>query len=1396
MIVKRFQVSCLFFVMFFSGNLYASEQDSDHVIISQNGSKLSQFTDQVPNTATIVGAKEAGIRYEIRSTPSDHLALNYLVELNSPPLLSHKKRAKQRLRSQFSQESTQTSSAYSIANQAYRTSITHYSQLLEQSQISTFDKINRLVKGAKLVHRFTNTTNMLVLALNANELERVRSLPEVKRVTQEQIFSATLSESVPLINAPAVWKMLDSNDNLLKGTGIVVAVLDSGIDYTHPDLGGCMGEGCRVVAGYDFVNDDTDPMDGYGHGTHVAGIIGANGLSMQGVAPEVTFHAYKVLSDQGYGATSGIIAALEKAVDPDGDPLTDDAVDIINMSLGGGGSADGPLSQAVNVAVQNGIVVVVAAGNDGGYGDINNSEPASSVEAITVASSTKEDELSSFSSKALPAEVVKPEITAPGSDIYSTMPNSSYASMSGTSMAAPHVAGAVALLLQQQPELMPAQVKSMVMAGGVDLGLDPYAQGTGRLDLVKSINTSIVAKKGFAHFGRLDVDVDVDGDSFNNTQSITLTNLTDNDIRYLASFSGGLAENAQLSLSIEQVVIPANSSITVDISLLVNDPSNFPVANTGSGVQFGRMLLTSESANSFEVPLSLEHYIEATLTTNSPGSVWVFVESNDRSFTSSAQLSQGVEEQIRLTNKPSSMFVLYAGLNETHVSDDLPAGATVVGMETFELHPTANFSQHFDINHLVHTIGVGSVSGMSGEALPVSSVRGDFIDYTVRLNDMLYYMGMNGAYHVQPMMPYLAVGNLAQGSQLEINKMYMVDESLFDSDEQHHFVYMNEIPADQVSDHHFDIDFATTTNAEVELNSNQKLGTYAFQTSAFGYSYSLFKESSAQRVVTHYLPEQSQVLPAVTAVSQLDKASPYSANYSYIASTPFFAVNDLGGLDLYSDLFSLQEKLISSPDTSISLRPEGLFWSSEVWVGESHVDLWDVDVSLISDNFISDVRENEHELGLNTQYSFYCNGSDGSRVVMVSGHLPAIVAQKMSIALPVESCSGSKFLQISYDNYLGENLYRSNIEFELSSFTIIDSIAGMNLYEGELLVGDQILDKLNSNMIIRGKYNLNLSGVDLRLDGGEWQELTANDLGASKFSIDIPMVAGNSIADMRVRYRSNSDTQVVQTLNGLFRLGADAGLEKDVDGDGIINSEDKDNDNDGIDDEWEYLYGLNPYDPDDASLDFDGDGLSNQQEYLLGLNPNLSDSDGDGIDDGVELTNGSDPLDENSFVGSQLTLIAFDDVNNDGISDWLGYETLESSVAITLFDGSSFANIASFELSHSFESPEVYQLGDRTGDGTQELGIFGFDSGANRYQLIIHNGETGQTLGKWNWPATLGEVEFVALDDLTLDGVQEYAITGIHLVNGARQLVVKDGSTKGGYQTFKWPNLWANARIV
>ena len=314
------------------------------------------------------------------------------------------------------------------------------------------------------------TFNGMALTADPWIVERVRKLPYVKAVHRDTEVKALLDESVAVIGADRIWSEYN-----ITGSGMVVAILDTGIDYLHPDLGGGMGPGFKVLGGYDFVNDDGDPMDDHGHGTHVAGIVAANG-QLKGVAPDASLVGYKVLHAEGYGYASWIVGGIEQCVI--------DGVDVMNASIGGPGSPDDPMAVAIDNASLAGVVCVVAAGNAGpGYYTVGS--PGVAARAITVGATDLVDEVAHFSSRGpvAQAQQIKPDVLAPGVLTNSTMPGGWHERMSGTSMASPHVAGAVALFLNKYPEHTPEQVKSVFSQTALDLGLDIWTQGSGRIDL-------------------------------------------------------------------------------------------------------------------------------------------------------------------------------------------------------------------------------------------------------------------------------------------------------------------------------------------------------------------------------------------------------------------------------------------------------------------------------------------------------------------------------------------------------------------------------------------------------------------------------------------------------------------------------------------------------------------------------------------------------------------------------------------------------------------------------------------------------------------------------------------------------------------------------------------------
>ncbi len=267
-----------------------------------------------------------------------------------------------------------------------------------------------------------------------------------------QVTGETTPWGVSKVNAP------DAHALGLKGSGVRVAVIDTGVDYNHPDLAS------NYLGGYDYVNNDNDPMDDHSHGTHVAGTVVAidNDIGVLGIAPDVGIYALKAADAGGSCSYSDIIASINWAVENN--------ADVITMSLGG--SYSSTLKTACDNAYESGVVLVGAAGNSGGpviY-------PAGYGSVIAVSATDSNDVKASWSSYG--PEV---ELAAPGVSVYSTMPGSSYGYKSGTSMATPHVTGSVALLLStdisgsdldfdNDGTWDPEEVRSRLQSTATDLG--------------------------------------------------------------------------------------------------------------------------------------------------------------------------------------------------------------------------------------------------------------------------------------------------------------------------------------------------------------------------------------------------------------------------------------------------------------------------------------------------------------------------------------------------------------------------------------------------------------------------------------------------------------------------------------------------------------------------------------------------------------------------------------------------------------------------------------------------------------------------------------------------------------------------------------------------------------
>ena len=241
------------------------------------------------------------------------------------------------------------------------------------------------------------------------------------------------------------------------GEGVTAYIIDTGVDYEHSDFEG------RTEAGYDAVDGDEDPADGHGHGTHVAGTTAG---TEYGLAKSATVVGVRVLDDQGSGTTEQVVDGINWVAENADGPST------ANMSLGGG--ADQAIDDAVKAGVEAGVTFAVAAGNESA--DACQGSPSGVEEAITVAASDNADASADFTNF---GECV--DIYAPGVDIVSAAPGNGEDTMSGTSMASPHVAGAATLYLGENPEATPEDVKAALTENGLADAIGNAPEGTANI---------------------------------------------------------------------------------------------------------------------------------------------------------------------------------------------------------------------------------------------------------------------------------------------------------------------------------------------------------------------------------------------------------------------------------------------------------------------------------------------------------------------------------------------------------------------------------------------------------------------------------------------------------------------------------------------------------------------------------------------------------------------------------------------------------------------------------------------------------------------------------------------------------------------------------------------------
>ncbi|GIH17215.1 serine protease [Rugosimonospora africana] len=411
------------------------------------------------------------------------------------------------------------------------------------------------------------------------------------------------------IGAPVAWQAGYT------GSGVTVAVLDSGIDATHPDLAD------RVVAERDF-SADPNPADTVGHGTHVASIIAgtgaASGGQYRGVAPGAQLLDGKVC-ESDFCDESAILAGMQWAA-------ADEHAKVVNLSIGGADTPEvDPLEAAVNdLTARYGTLFVIAAGNDG-PAETTIESPGSADAALTVGAVDSTDQLADFSSRGprTADAAIKPDLTAPGVDIVAARAagtelgdpvGDSYVKLSGTSMATPHVTGSVAILAQEHPDWTAEQFKATLMASArPNPNLSVYQQGAGRVDIGRAIDQTLTAQPaslsmGLQQWPHTDDEPVTKTVTYHNAGSAPVTLTLSATVH---ASDGTAAPAGMFALSTNQLTVPAGGQ--AQVTLTADTRTTGP-----DGLYSGDLSATTAGGTRVSTPVGIDKESESynlTITT-------------------------------------------------------------------------------------------------------------------------------------------------------------------------------------------------------------------------------------------------------------------------------------------------------------------------------------------------------------------------------------------------------------------------------------------------------------------------------------------------------------------------------------------------------------------------------------------------------------------------------------------------------------------------------------------------------------------------------------------------------------------------------------------------------------
>lgn len=1149
--------------------------------------------------------------------------ITVLITLEKAPLI----RAHQQMRKAYKAYSSDTKQRRQVRSQLVDQKQRLVAKQINLLQIMTARQIPFVVK-----RRLQVVTNTIVLEIDAGSLDEIKTLPGVKAVHKEKKYRTSLDNSVSQVRAPETWQLSDANLQSVDGRGIRVAIIDTGVDYNHPDLGGGMGPEFKVIGGWDFANNDHDPMDEIGHGTHVAGIVAADG-ELRGVAPAAKLLVYNVFHPTGDAFESDILAAMEKAVDPDGDPLTDDGAHVINMSLGGPGGSESPLSHAANAAMEAGVVVVVSAGNSGGFYNVGSPGTAESV--ITVAATDNGEDLAQFSSggPVMGLAATKPEISAPGVAIRSTVLDGEYNAYDGTSMAAPHVAGAAALLRQLHPDLSSAQLKHLLISSATHKPGNLYREGVAALDILAATEKALIITPSQINLG------EVGGSErlWQKTASFTLRNLSSERRDFQLSSNASVMTGVTLELlSVTKVTLAAGEAETVNYRLEVDNsklavspdwPANFELEITIADEEFV-----------WQLPVTFHKSHLLSINADSPLTFSMF-HSDDGSWSG----SYPVDKLGSFVPVKAGSYKVFSLFQDEIVTQNINARPMIIN-EAIELTSTEKVTVNLSPTEVSSVIGLHSFVDTSGETIPLDESNSLGFDIKYHLLDTESEKGFGfdevknlAVNAVESPIRLSAKGFVALQDDARVNVMTFKD-SWFIGAENHPI----ELDLATMETGHITVNVAPGEPATIALrhwNNQDLFAPFAsywhnpvnqFEAQNFD-SINLFGHADVEF-------EDSGVFETGLELSLVKPGSEQPVSTQSFSFTP-------EGLTKFDFAFSDErDSWVTTPTLDgdeLSFSGSSLFWSARtqvvfqpgktfLLVGKPRTErmlFGLIPVAPIQDSWLNDYQQA-------MPYTVHCDLVELNRGELAESFDHDLNAYTLEAS---RDCDRLK-LQVFYNNQLEGIEYQSSMESLLNSSRGESTLALERvsiLSAGEpatSISGDegQVIVELAQTIV----SSVTEVTLEIKVDQGEWIPLITEQHGNTfEATIAAPTKLPEA-ASLRIIVENNLDNILTNTINGAFVYGTrdpmqldsdddlvvdeidafpnDPSESVDTDKDGIGNNADRDDDGDRMPDSFEILYQLKPLDPSDATGDLDNDGLTNLAEFTLGRNPRGAQHQGGG----------------------------------------------------------------------------------------------------------------------------------------------------------------------------------------